>query len=146
MAVDLPTGEGGRLGAELEVALTPPDRAARRTRRELYEQLRDAIRAGRLAPGLRLPASRHLARRLNVSRNTVTAVYELLASEGLLVTRRGSGGFVAPAAPALEARPPPAADMAGRIRPIWRGAWRPTVFPKDLAYPFVVGAPDLARF
>jgi GntR family transcriptional regulator/MocR family aminotransferase len=146
MAVEPPVRPSALIGAELEVALTTPDRAARRTRRELYQQLRDAIRAGRLAPGLRLPPSRHLADRLQVSRNTVTAVYELLASEGLLVPRPGSGGFVAPIAPAPEARPRPAADMAGRIRPVWRGEWRPTVFPKGLAYPFVVGQPDVGRF
>jgi GntR family transcriptional regulator/MocR family aminotransferase len=36
--------------------------------------------------------------------------------------------------------------MAGRIRPAWREAWAPTVFPHGLAYPFVLGAPDVARF
>jgi len=134
-------------GEELEIALTAPDRAARRTRRELYQQLRDAIRAGRLAPGLRMPASRRLAQRLKVSRNTITAVYELLASEGLLVTRPGAGGFVASTtAAAAKAKPPSAADMAGRIRPIWREGWRPTAFPKALPYPFVVGTPDVAHF
>lgn len=145
MAPHAHTHHGTPAGDELEVALTAPDRAARRTRRELYEQLRDAIRAGRLAPGLRMPASRHLAQRLKVSRNTITAVYELLASEGLLVTRPGSGGFVAPTAPAPKTSVRPA-QMADRIRPVWRGEWRPTVFPKEMAYPFVVGTPDVARF
>jgi GntR family transcriptional regulator/MocR family aminotransferase len=146
MTGEVRTHDGALLGAELEVALTPPPPAARRTRRELYEQLRDAIRAGRLAPGLRMPATRQLAQRLQVSRNTVTSVYELLVGEGLLFTRPGSGAFVAPAVPALEARPRPATDMSRRIRPFWREAWAPTVFPRDAAYPFVLGAPDLARF
>jgi GntR family transcriptional regulator/MocR family aminotransferase len=146
MAGGTRTHEIALLGPELEVALVLPARSARRTRRDLYEQLRDAIRAGRLAPGLRMPPSRRLAQRMQVSRNTVTTVYELLVSEGLLVTRAGSGAFVAAAAPAPETRPRPASDMVDRIRPIWRRAWRPTVFARDLAYPFVVGQPDLAQF
>jgi GntR family transcriptional regulator/MocR family aminotransferase len=77
------------LGPELEVALVAPGPGSRRTRRELYEQLRAAIRSGRLAPGLRMPASRQLARHLGVSRNTVTAVYDLLLSEGHVVARAG---------------------------------------------------------
>ena len=44
-------------GPELEIALALPDPQARRTRRDLYEQMRNAIRAGRLMAGLRMPAS-----------------------------------------------------------------------------------------
>jgi GntR family transcriptional regulator / MocR family aminotransferase len=39
---------------------------------EIYRQLRRAILDGRLPPGGRLPPTRELARRLSVSRTTVT--------------------------------------------------------------------------
>ncbi len=62
---------------------------------QLYRQLRDAILHGRLATGDRLPATRYLAERLEVSRKTVSEAYERLASEGFLEGRVGSGTFVA---------------------------------------------------
>eukprot|EP01037_Dinobryon_pediforme_P035343 gene35343-41688_t len=37
---------------------------------QLFEQIRDAIRQGRLAPGVKLPSSRLLADQLDIARNT----------------------------------------------------------------------------
>ena len=60
-----------------------------------YEQLAGGIRRlvadGRLPMQSRLPAERHLAAELGVSRNTVTAAYELLRDEGYLDSCQGSG-------------------------------------------------------
>ncbi len=60
-----------------------------------YEQLAGGIRRlvadGRLPMQSRLPAERHLAVELGVSRNTVTAAYERLRGEGYLDSRQGSG-------------------------------------------------------
>jgi GntR family transcriptional regulator/MocR family aminotransferase len=131
-------------GDDLEIALRLPDSRARRTRRELYEQLRTAIRAGRLAPGLRMPASRSLALRLGVSRNTVTSVYELLISEGRLVSRHGSGTFVTPGLEP-EARRPAALDMTGRLRSIPL-EWGRLGFDATAPRRFLLGLPDLAAF
>jgi GntR family transcriptional regulator/MocR family aminotransferase len=61
----------------------------------LEEALRDAIQAGRLAPGTELPSSRALAADLGVARGTVTSAFDQLAAEGWLVARRGSGTAVA---------------------------------------------------
>jgi len=58
---------------------------------QVRDRLREAIVFGRLPRGLRLPASRDLARRLGVSRNTVLFAYEELAAEELLAGRVGSG-------------------------------------------------------
>jgi GntR family transcriptional regulator/MocR family aminotransferase len=58
---------------------------------QLRERLRDAIVIGRLPRGVRLPASRNLARQLGVSRNTVLFAYEELAADELLAGRVGSG-------------------------------------------------------
>ena len=57
--------------------------------------LRDAIRAGRLAPGSRLPSTRALAHDLGCARGTVTAAYDQLVAEGYLEARAGSGTRVA---------------------------------------------------
>ncbi len=62
--------------------------------RQLHGALRDAILAGHLRPGERLPSSRLLAADLGCSRNTVTEAYELLAAEGYLEGRVGAGSFV----------------------------------------------------
>ena len=61
---------------------------------QVYNQLRAAILAGRLAPGQRLPASRALAKSLALSRTTVTQSYDQLLSEGYLQTRPGAGTYV----------------------------------------------------
>jgi len=61
-------------------------------------RLRDAIAelilSGELTEGTRLPSERHLAQAVAVSRNTVTGTYALLAEDGLVQQRRGSGSVV----------------------------------------------------
>jgi GntR family transcriptional regulator/MocR family aminotransferase len=63
--------------------------------RQLYQQLRATILAGSLPSGYRLPSSRHLARHLKISRNTVSFVIDQLAMEGYLDIRQGSRPTVA---------------------------------------------------
>ncbi|MEQ9002797.1 MAG: winged helix-turn-helix domain-containing protein, partial [Pseudomonadales bacterium] len=63
---------------------------------QLSRALREAIRSGRAAPGLRLPASRSLAATLGVSRNVVMGAFAQLTAEGYLEARQGSGTRVAP--------------------------------------------------
>ena len=78
--------------------------------RQLYDELRGAILARRLLPGSRLPASRELASSSSVSRNTVLSAYDQLLAEGYIVSRAGSGTFVADSIPesfAPERRPAP---------------------------------------
>ncbi|CAN5829004.1 PLP-dependent aminotransferase family protein [soil metagenome] len=64
----------------------------------LYQQiksyLRENILTGQLAPETRLPATRQLAHELGVSRITVNNAYATLESEGLLISREGSGTYV----------------------------------------------------
>lgn len=67
--------------------------------RQLETQLRNAILAGSLAGGTRLPSSRALAIELGVSRPTVVLVLERLAVEGFLEARHGAGTFVASVIP-----------------------------------------------
>lgn len=63
--------------------------------RQLYEQLRQRVLDGQLASGVRLPASRDLARMLGISRNTVIRAYEQLLIEGFAEARVGDGTYVA---------------------------------------------------
>jgi GntR family transcriptional regulator / MocR family aminotransferase len=62
---------------------------------QLAEQLRNAIRQGRIASGTRLPSSRQLSEQLEISRNTVVRAYEQLAMEGYVDSRPASGMFAA---------------------------------------------------
>jgi DNA-binding transcriptional MocR family regulator len=50
---------------------------------------------GLLAPGVRVPSERDLARALGVSRTTVTAAFDVLREQGMLVSRRGAGSWTA---------------------------------------------------
>ena len=69
----------------------------------LYAQLergiRVAIATGRLAAGTQLPTVRQLAVELRVNANTVAKVYLSLEREGVVVTKRGVGTFVAESQP-----------------------------------------------
>ncbi len=67
---------------------------ARGVRELLLGALRDAVRSGRLAPGVVLPPSRSLAADLGLARNTVAEAYAELVAEGWLASRQGSGTWV----------------------------------------------------
>ncbi|WP_293769532.1 PLP-dependent aminotransferase family protein [Sporichthya sp.] len=61
----------------------------------LATALRDAIRAGQLAPGATMPSTRVLAQDLGVSRGVAVDAYAQLCAEGFLTTRHGSATTVA---------------------------------------------------
>ncbi len=107
----------------------------------IYHQLLAAILDGRLTTDERLPASRELARRLDVSRNTVAAAYERLAAEGFVSGRAGAGTFVC-APPVLRTRRAP----SGGVQP--RSVWElPLLTPPGPAeYEFRIGVPDPQLF
>ncbi|WP_392872921.1 PLP-dependent aminotransferase family protein [Streptomyces sp. LN499] len=92
-----------RIGSDLLLELAGP--GSRRA--VLIRALRDAVRAGRLPPGTRLPPYRSLAADLGLARNTVADAYAELVAEGWLTARQGSGTQVAHrAAAAAPARTP----------------------------------------
>ncbi len=62
--------------------------------RQLYDQIREAVLAGHLAPGARLPSSRTLASELGCSRNTAVTAFDQLLSEGYLDGQVGSGTYI----------------------------------------------------
>jgi GntR family transcriptional regulator / MocR family aminotransferase len=111
-------------GVDLHLDLSGP-----RVRLGLETALRDAVRSGRLAPGVRLPSSRALAADLGIARNTVADAYGQLVAEGWLVARRGSGTRVAERAAEPGATPSPAPEE--EIRP---------------RYDLTPGSPNLSAF
>ncbi|AVH56947.1 MULTISPECIES: MocR-like pyridoxine biosynthesis transcription factor PdxR [Streptomyces] len=114
------------LGVDLHVEPT----GATGVRKGLTDALREAVRSGRLAPGMRLPSSRSLAADLGIARNTVADAYADLVAEGWLTARQGSGTRVAERTVVQ-----PAPETAPRRRE----QGRPT-------YDLVPGSPDLASF
>ena len=87
------------------------DRGGEPLHRQLYGALREAILAGRLRPGTRLPATRTLARDVGAARNTVVTAFEQLVAEGYLAVpgrrrnarRRGAARDAAARAPRARA-------------------------------------------
>jgi GntR family phosphonate transport system transcriptional regulator len=63
--------------------------------RLIAEELRREIVGGTQVPGAKLPSEGELAERFGVHRNTVRQAIAALAAEHLVVSRRGSGTFVA---------------------------------------------------
>src|SRR5215212_7718833 len=63
--------------------------------RQLIRHIRAQVESGSLPAGTRLPASRDLARQLNISRISVVNAYAELRAEGYLSAHAGRGTFVA---------------------------------------------------
>lgn len=76
----------------------------------LAQGLRDAVLQGVVAAGQRLPATRALAQRMGVARNTLVAVYAQLAAEGFVVAGQGSGTYACRVAPERVVLRPGAAE------------------------------------
>jgi GntR family transcriptional regulator / MocR family aminotransferase len=131
----------------------------------LETALREAVRTGRLGPGVRLPSSRALAADLGVARNTVAEAYGQLVAEGWLTAVQGSGTRVAgqaatslapaahPAPAAGQARaagqaPTGQAPTAGQAPVIGSPRAASSVPPRVTAYRYSlrVGSPDLSAF
>jgi GntR family transcriptional regulator / MocR family aminotransferase len=83
-----------RAGGALLLSMALDPDAPRPVSTQLYTGLRDLMLSGAIAAGVRLPASRTLARDLGVSRTTVIEAFERLIAEGLVEARIGSGTFV----------------------------------------------------
>ncbi|MEU6680011.1 PLP-dependent aminotransferase family protein [Streptomyces sp. NPDC046925] len=115
--------------AAWELLLPAASAPARSRGRSLQSALREAVRAGQLAQGTRLPSSRALAADLGVSRGLVTEAYEQLTAEGYLRSDRGAGTWVGGA---VRKAAPGARDLAPR--------------PVHARVDFIAGTPDLSLF
>jgi DNA-binding transcriptional MocR family regulator len=93
----------------------------------LVQRLRTEI--ARAAPGDRLPSSRELMARYQVGPGTVSRAVATLAAQGLVVTRPGSGTFVAKGRPA----PDQPADTSWQALVLGERTVDPPVFGTDPA-------------
>ncbi|MBO4269508.1 GntR family transcriptional regulator [Microbispora triticiradicis] len=104
---------------------------------QLVEQLAEAIRAGLLPAGTRLPSTRAMALLLGVSRGVVVSAYELLLARGFVEGRPRSGTYVTgepspyrrsipspPVRPVVADFTPRAAAPGAFPLAAWRSAWR----------------------
>ena len=89
----------------LELPISVDEEAPLPLHRQVYSNLRQAILAGRLPAGTKLPSTRALAAQLSLARNTISAAYDQLLAEGYLLTRNGSGTYVCGTLPDETFRP-----------------------------------------
>ncbi len=128
------------------IDLVLPARGEGRVTEALHRQLRAAILDGRLAAGAHLPATRPMAARLGIARNTVASAYDLLVAEGYVAARRGARATVAQ----LPRRARPVSGRGARamlLNPAWREpvlGFQPSGDPKGPS--FRIGIPDSRHF
>lgn len=111
-----------------DLLLTIDRSKPRGLRAQLEEELRGAIRDGRLAAGDPLPSTRALAADLGITRGVVVDAYDQLTAEGYLRSRPGAKAVVNDTAPSARRRSPT----------------RPE--PPAIDVDFRPGHPDLAQF
>lgn len=68
---------------------------------QLVQQVRQAVRLGRLAPGDQLPTVKEVVTKLAINPNTVLKAYRELELAGLVDSRQGRGTFIGATAAAL---------------------------------------------
>ncbi|WP_442583555.1 MocR-like pyridoxine biosynthesis transcription factor PdxR [Mesorhizobium sp. ASY16-5R] len=142
-----------RSGGELLFAISVDRASAKSVTTQVYNAVKQLIVSGGLAAGKRLPSSRTFAAELDISRTTAIAVFERLASEGLIVSRTGSGSFVSDTAGAQK---PNARLVVDNERPATTKladliAEASPRFFQRLAHPskpraFITGLPDYDAF
>jgi GntR family transcriptional regulator / MocR family aminotransferase len=96
---------------------------------QLYQQLREAIESGRLAPGTQLPPSRLLAEQLGISRKTISDTYAVLTYENFLVGRIGSGTFVNTRVPITRRKQTPTDFASAEVIQRWQALQSPLRHP-----------------
>ena len=138
------------------ISLQVDRRSATPLHRQLYQELRDAVLAGRLSPGARLPSTRSLADDLAVSRNTAAAAFDQLLAEGYLEGKVGSGTYVARSLPEdllqvgrgrlTAARLPAAPSGQLSRRGVTLAATRPSLHADGRPRAFRPGIPALDAF
>jgi DNA-binding FadR family transcriptional regulator len=96
---------------------------------QIAEQIRQAMRAGELAAGERLPSELELAKAFGVSRPTVREAMRILAASNLVEASRGAGGGTFVALPG----PIDVAEALGETIELWFQAGSTTAAEVDEA-------------
>lgn len=121
---------------------------------QLARSLKQAIHAGRIAHGSRIPPTREMANLTGLSRTTVVAAYEQLQTEGYLEPKVGSGSYVRVpssrrnADSLMESPPAASASAPSRFSAIARDTVCVTALPgardPDVRFAFQYGDPQLS--
>jgi GntR family transcriptional regulator/MocR family aminotransferase len=143
--LDLDESAGPVLDLLLETPLVR-EKAGASLQRQLHQRIRGAILDGRLPSGCRLPGSRTLATALGVSRNSVTAVYDLLGAEGYIALSRQGTRVSALNQPAHRVAGPETGPMAAPKLAQRATRVRDNALKAAQDLPFRPGVPALARF
>lgn len=83
---------------------------------QIVEQLKSKIMEGELTAGDKIPSTRELAKSLGVSRTTTIKSYDILISEGFLITKPKQGIFIAELLPTLNLDDGPSAQELARAK------------------------------
>jgi GntR family transcriptional regulator / MocR family aminotransferase len=121
-----------RTTSSLDLLVSLDRDAATPLRVQLEEQLRAALRSGRLEPAMSLPSTRALAKTLSVTRGLVVESYAQLQAEGYLSAHIGAGTQVAAGAP-----PQTGPDEVIASPPLSRFDFRPASPDSDAAVPVI---------
>ncbi len=123
---------------------------------QIRQALVSAVLDGQLAAGSPVPSTRAMARRLKVSRNTVTLAYQALVTDGFLAARERSGFYVADDAHAVHFDPAPPRLSSGdqtvdwarrfRVHPTLQHNIQKPVDWRHYRYPFIYGQMDADLF
>lgn len=91
---------------------------------QLVQQVKQALRLGRLEPGDRLPAVREVAESLAINPNTVLKAYRELELAGVVEARTGLGTFVrSPAVRALNDQAALERELTAWVRRARAAGW-----------------------
>jgi GntR family transcriptional regulator/MocR family aminotransferase len=112
--------------------------------RQIYEEWRRGILAGRFAPGERMPSTRELAIALGVARATVASAYDQLVAEGYLEGHHGSGTFVSQQLPERGVLPVAGAAVPRRRARVRLSAYVQRLGPVVPRPPVAPGVIDLS--
>lgn len=123
---------------------------------QLQRLLVDAILNDHFKPDRPLPSCRKLAKNLGVSKNTVTLVYEHLATEGYLISKERVGHFVNKTILENRIQTKKLVPIEGGEKPNWRSRYKKNpssqsniIRPRDwqsYQYPFIYGQIDPTLF
>lgn len=102
-------------------------------KRQIYNEIKSHIINGSLTEGESIPSTRELAQQLSVSRNTVCEAYEMLLSEGFIISRQGCATKVAKGLNILKIEPVAIAEPE-------------TIADNPIIADFKTGQPDLRSF
>ncbi len=123
---------------------------------QLQRLLVDGILNGHFRPDKPLPSCRKLAKNLGIAKNTVTLVYEHLASEGYLISKERIGHFVNKTVLEDRIQIKKLLPIKEGEKPNWRSRYKKTpssqkniIRPRDwqsYQYPFIYGQIDPTIF